>query len=71
MVVPDSVFNHLIVSNSFATPWTIAYQAPLSMGFSWKDYQSGLPFLSPGDIPDPEIELKTSRNQMEGLALVA
>ena len=71
MVVPDSVFSHLIVSNSFATPWTIAYQAPLSMGSSWKDYQSGLPFLSPRDIPDPEIELKTSRNQMEGWALVA
>ena len=71
MVVPDSVFSHLIVSNSFATPCTIAHQAPLSMGFSWQDYQSELPFLSPGDLPDPEIELKTSRNQLEGLALVA
>ena len=71
MVVPDSVFSHLIVSNSFATPCTIAHPAPLSMGFSWQDYQSELPFLSPGDLPDPEIELKTSRNQLEGLALVA
>jgi len=71
MVVPDSVFSHLIVSNSFATSWTTAHQAPLSMGFSWQDYQSGLPFLSPGDLPDPEIELKTSRNQLEGLVLVA
>ena len=37
----------------FATPWTIAYQAPLSMGFSRREYWSGLPFPSPGDLPDP------------------
>jgi len=40
----------------FAIPWTIAHQAPLSMGFSWKEYWSGLPCPSPGDLPDPEIE---------------
>ena len=40
----------------FATPWTITYQAPLSMGFSRQDYWSGLPFRSPGDLPDPVIE---------------
>ena len=40
----------------FATPWTVAYQAPLSMGFSRQQYWSGLPFPSPGDLPDPEIE---------------
>ena len=40
----------------FATPWTVAYQAPLSMGFSRQEYWSGLPFPSPGDIPDPGIE---------------
>ena len=40
----------------FATPWTVAYQAPLSMWFSRKEYWSGLPFPSPGDIPDPGIE---------------
>ena len=40
----------------FATPWTVAYQAPLSMGFSRHGYWSGLPFPSPGDLPDPGIE---------------
>ena len=40
----------------FATPRTIAHQAPLSMGFSRQTYWSGLPFSSPGDLPDPGIE---------------
>ena len=40
----------------FATPWTVAYQAPPSMGFSRQEYWSGLPFLSAGDLPDPGIE---------------
>ena len=40
----------------FATPWTVAYQAFLSMGFSRQEYQSGLPFPSPGDLPDPGIK---------------
>ena len=40
----------------FATPWTVAYQAPLSMGFSRQEYWSGLPFSSPGDLPNPGIE---------------
>ena len=40
----------------FATPWTVAYQASLSMGFSRQEYWSGLPFPSPGDLPNPEIE---------------
>ena len=39
-----------------ATPWTVAYQAPLSMRFSRQEYWSGLPFPSPGDLPDPGIE---------------
>ena len=37
-------------------PWTAAYQAPLSTGFSRQEYWSGLPFPSPGDLPDPGIE---------------
>ena len=45
-----------VVSDSFATAWTAAHQAPLSMGFSRQEYWSGLPFLSPGDLPDQEIE---------------
>ena len=40
----------------FATPWTVAYQAPPSMGFSRQEYWSRLPFPSPGDLPDPGIE---------------
>ena len=39
----------------FATPWTVAYQAPPSMGFSRQECWSGLPFPSPGDLPDPGI----------------
>ena len=40
----------------FATLWTVAYQAPPSMEFSRQEYWSGLPFPSPGDLPDPGIE---------------
>ena len=40
----------------FVTPWTEGHQAPLSMGFSRQEYWSGLPFPSPGDLPDPRIE---------------
>ena len=39
----------------FATPWTAAHQAPRSMEFSRQEYWSGLPFPSPGDLPDPRI----------------
>ena len=38
------------------TPWTVAYQAPPSVGFSRQEFGSELPFLSPGDLPDPGIE---------------
>ena len=44
------------MSSSFATSWTITHQAPLSMGFPRQEYWSGLPFPSPGDLPDPGIE---------------
>ena len=37
-------------------PWTAAHQAPLSMEFSRQEYWSGLPFPTPGTLPDPEIE---------------
>ena len=40
----------------FVTPRAVALQAPLSMGFSRQEYLSGLPFLTPGDLPDPGIE---------------
>ena len=41
---------------TLVTLWTVAHQAPLSMGFSRQGYWSGLPFPSPGDLPDPGIE---------------
>ena len=40
----------------FATPWTVAYKAPLSMEFSRQEYWSGSPFPSPGDLPKPGID---------------
>ena len=49
------VFSHSVVSDS-ATPWTVAHQAPLSMGFPRHEYWSGLPFLILGYLPDPGIE---------------
>ena len=51
-----SSVSHSIVSQLFETPWTAACQAPLSMGFSRQEYWSGLPFPSPGDLPDLGIE---------------
>ena len=43
----------------FATPLTVAHQAPLSMEFSRQEYWNGLPFPTPGDLPDPGIELES------------
>ena len=51
----------------FATLWTVAYQAPLSMGFSRQEYWSGLPFPSPGDLPDPGIEPRSPTLQADAL----
>ena len=53
----------------FATPWTVAYQAPPSMGFSRQEYWSGLPFVSPGDLPDSEIKPASPALQAESLPL--
>ena len=44
------------MSNYFVTPWAIAHQTPLFMGFPWQEYWSGLPFPSPEDLPDLGIE---------------
>ena len=41
---------------TLANPWTVAHQPPLSMGFLRQEYWSGLPFPSPGDLPNPGIE---------------
>ena len=51
----------------FATPWTVAYQAPLSMRFSRQECWSGLPFPSPGDLPDPGIEPGSPALQADAL----
>ena len=50
------LFSRQVVSDSFVTPWTIARQAPLSMGFLRQEYWSGLPFPSLGDLPTPGIK---------------
>ena len=52
------------------TPWTVAYQASLSMEFSRQEYWSGLPFPSPGDLTDLEIEPGSSALQAESLPYV-
>ena len=51
----------------FATPWTVAYQACPSMEFSRQEYWSGLPFSSPGDLPDPGIEPRSPALQADAL----
>ena len=51
----------------FATPWTVAYWAPLSMGFSGQGDWSGLPFPSPGDLPNPGIEPRSPALQADTL----
>ena len=51
----------------FATPWTVAYQAPPSMGFSRPECWSGLPFPSPGDLPDPGFEPRSPALQADAL----
>ena len=49
-------FSHSVVSDSFETPWTVAHQAPLSVGFFRQEYWSGLPFPSPRDLLHPGIK---------------
>ena len=52
----------------FATPWTVARQAPLSMGFSRQEYWiAGLPFPSPGHLPNPGIEPRSPALQADSL----
>ena len=55
----------------FATPWTVAYQAPPSMGFSRQECWSGLPFPSPGDLPDPGIERRFPALQADAFTVWA
>ena len=50
-------FSHLSRVQLFATPWTLACLASLPMGFPKQEYLSGLPFPTPGDLPNPEVKL--------------
>ena len=50
------------VMSDSATSWTVAHQAPLSMGLPRQEYWSGLPFPPPGDLPDPEIKPASHKN---------
>ena len=52
----------------FATPWTVAHQAPPSMEFSRQEYWSGLPFPSPGDLPNLGIEAESPTLQADALS---
>ena len=56
-----------MAGGDFVAPWTIAYQASLSMGFSRQEYWSGLPFPSPGDLPDLGMEPGSPALQAESL----
>ena len=64
MCVPS----YSVMSNSM-TPWTVAHQAPLPMEFSRQEYWSGLPFPSPGDIPNPGIKPLSPALQVGSLPL--
>ena len=55
------------MSDSYVSPWTVACQVPLLMGFSRREYRSGLPFPSPGALPDPEIKPGSPALQADSL----
>ena len=57
------------MSYSFETLWTVAHQAPLSTEFPRQEHWSGLPFASPGDLPNPGIELTSRAVQVDALPL--
>ena len=61
------LLSRLVASSSFATPWTVARQDPLSVGFPRQEYWSGLPFPSPGDLPDPGIKSRIPTLQADSL----
>ena len=63
------LFSHSVMSNSFVTPWIVARQAPLAMRFPRQEYWSGLPFHSPGDLPDPGIKPRSPALQADSLLL--
>ena len=62
------MLTHFSLVQPFVTPWTVALQAPLTMGFSRQEYWSGLPFPSPGDLPNPGIKLGSPTWQADALS---
>ena len=64
-------YTHLLLFslNSLGTSWPVARQVPLSMGFSWQEYWSGLPCLPPGDLPNPGIESASPALQVDSLPM--
>ena len=65
----SSLHLHSVMSNSFATPWTVVHQTPLFMELFRQEYWSGLLFPSPVDLPDPEIEPESPVFQADSLSL--
>ena len=63
------LFSLQVMSDCFATPWTTARQALLSMGFPRQEYWSGLPFSPAGDLPDPGIKPRSPAWQADSLPL--
>ena len=67
--LPAFVLSHFSCVQLFSSLWTVASQAPLSMGFSRQEYWSGLPCPSPGDLPNPGIEPESPALQADCLHL--
>ena len=66
-VFPSVFVQSLSRVQLFATLWAVARQAPLSMGFFRQEFWSGLPFPSPGDLPEPGIKLRSPTLQADAL----
>ena len=67
ILLHSRVVSHFSHVQLFASLWTVAPQAPLSLGFSRQEYWSGLPCPSPGDLPDPEIKPRAPTLQADSL----
>ena len=67
MVVGGGLVGKLCLT--LATPWTVVHKAPLSMGFPRQEYWSGLPFPSPGELPNPGIE--TAAPALQAVSCIA
>ena len=63
------LFSCQTMSDSYAASWTVISQAPLTMGFPRQQYRHGLPFPSPGTLPDPEVEPSNPALQVDSLQL--